>query len=327
MRAMRITRYGGPEVATIVDAPVPLVGPGMVLVRVAAAGINFMDLGTREGRYANSRTYQVALPCTLGMEGAGEVVEVGAGVTRFRSGDCVAWCLSWGSYAEYAAVPERLLAKVPQGIDHAQAAAAMFQGATAHYLVHDVAHLERGDSCLVHAASGSIGQIITQLASHHGARVFATASSEEKRAVAASRGAREVWGYENFDQRVRDATDGAGVDVVFDSVGLTTLRASMRCTRRLGLVINYGSVSGSVTDLDPLELGEAGSLFLTRPRLGDHMTTGEEVQMRADAIFGGILDGWLRIEVAGVYALDTVQEALRLLESRRMIGKPVLLMR
>lgn len=324
MRAIRIERYGGPEVANIVDAPVPVATPGMVLVRVAAAGINFMDIGTRQGRYANSRTYQVGLPCTLGMEGAGEVVEVGAGVTRFRAGDRVAWCLSWGAYAEYAAVPEELLAQIPDGIAFEQAAAAMFQGATAHYLVHDVAHLKHGDSCLVHAASGSIGQIITQLARERGALVFATASTEEKRAVATSRGAHAVWGYDGFDAHVREATGGAGVDVVFDSVGLTTLRASMRCTRKRGLLINYGSVSGAVTDLDPLELGEAGSLFLTRPRLGDHTSSGDEVQMRADAIFGGILDGWLRIEVAGIYTLETVHEALVALESRRMIGKPVL---
>ncbi len=144
--------------------------------------------------------------------------------------------------------------------------------------------------------------------------------------MVASRGADAVWGYEDFDQRVRDATDGVGVDVVFDSVGLTTLRSSMRCTRRRGLVINYGSVSGPVTDLDPLELGESGSLFLTRPRLGDHMTTADEVQMRADAIFGGILNGWLRIDIAGTYALESVHEALDALESRRMIGKPVLLL-
>ncbi|VTU16093.1 quinone oxidoreductase family protein [Variovorax sp. RA8] len=326
MRAMRIERYGGPEVASIVDAPMPVAGPGMVLVRVAASGINFMDIGTRQGRYESSRTYQVSLPCTLGMEGAGEVVEVGAGVTRVRPGDRVAWCLSWGSYAEFAAVPENLVARLPDGIAFQQAAAAMFQGATAHYLVHDVARLKDGDTCLVHAASGSIGQIITQMGRNRGARVFATASTEQKRAVVASRGADAVWGYEDFDQRVRDATDGVGVDVVFDSVGLTTLRSSMRCTRRRGLVINYGSVSGPVTDLDPLELGESGSLFLTRPRLGDHMTTADEVQMRADAIFGGILNGWLRIDIAGTYALESVHEALDALESRRMIGKPVLLL-
>lgn len=325
MRAIYIQQYGV-AMPAVADLPVPALQAGMVMVRVACAGINFMDIGTRQGRYENSQTYKVALPCILGMEGAGEVVAVAPDVTRSSVGDRVAWCMAWGSHAEMAVVPAALVARLPDGIAYDQAAAAMFQGCTAHYLVHDVARLMPGDACLVHAASGSIGQIIVQMAKQRGARVLATASSNERRAVARQRGADEVFAYETFDERVRAATGGGGVSVVFDSVGLTTLRSSLRCTRKRGLVVNYGSVSGSVTDLDPLELGEAGSLYLTRPRLGDYMGSAEEVQSRADAVFEGILEGWLKIDVVGRYSLDNVGEAHDLLESRRMIGKSVVVL-
>lgn len=324
MRAVRIDTWGDGPLPPASEIERPRLADDMVLVRVACAGINFMDIGTRQGRYAKSQTYKVSLPCTLGMEGAGEVVAVGAGVSRLRVGDRVAWCLAWGSYADYAAVPESLVAQLPDGISFEQAAAAMFQGCTAHYLVNDVARMRAGVSCLVHAASGSIGQIIVQMASRLGARVIATASSAEKREVARGRGADLVLGYQDFDVHVRNATQGAGVDVVFDAVGKTTLRTSMRCTRRRGLIVNYGSVSGPVVDFDPLELGEAGSLFLTRPRLGDHMESAQEVQHRADSVFAGILEGWLKIDVAARYTLDDVGVAHDLLVSRKMIGKPIL---
>lgn len=325
MKAVHIERYGGPEVLQIRDLPRPEPAPGEVLVRVSAAGINFMDIGTRQGRYEHSRTYAVRLPCTLGMEGAGEVVALGTGVNHLAVGDRVAWCLSWGSFAEYACVPAALAARLPAAISFEQAAAAMFQGCTAHYLVHDVAQLKAGSTCLVHAAAGSIGQILVQMAKHQGATVIATASSPEKREIATQRGADVVLPYDNFANEVRKATGGRGVDVVFDSVGLTTLRESFQCTRTQGLVISYGSVSGSVKDLDPLELGEAGSLFLTRPRLGDHMKTAEIVQSRADDVFNAIARGELTIEVAQRYALEDVGRAHAKLEAREQIGKPVAL--
>jgi len=326
MRAITIDRYGGPEVLQHRDIPVPEPAPHEVLVRVACAGINFMDIHTRQGKYANSRTYPVRLPCTLGMEGAGTVVKAGTAATRIAPGDRVAWCISWGSYAEYACVPERLVAKLPDAIAFDVAAASIFQGATAHYLVHDVARLGPGSTCLVHAASGSIGRILVQLAKKLGATVFATASSEAKRAVPRRLGADRVLPYDDgrFADAVREATGGRGVDVVFDAVGKATLRDSFRATRTRGLVVNYGSVSGSLSDLDPIELGEAGSLFLTRPRLADHLADAATVQRRADDIFAALLDGTLRIAIVGRYALDNVEEAHALLERREQIGKSVL---
>jgi NADPH:quinone reductase len=326
MKAVVIEQYGGPEVLQVRDdVPRPQPGPGEVLVRVACAGINFMDLLTRQGKYANSRTYPVRLPCTLGMEGAGEVMALGEGVQRLSVGDRVAWCMAWGSWAEYAIVPAALPARLPAGIGFEMAAAAMFQGCTAHYLVNDVAAIGPGSSCLVHAASGSIGQLLVQMARHRGATVFATASTTEKRAVALERGAHQALAYDDgrFADAVREATGGRGVDVVFDAVGRTTLRDSFRAVRTRGLVVNYGAVSGSISDLDPIELGEAGSLFLTRPRLADHMADAATVQRRADEVFAQVLQGALRIDVVERQGLGEVHEGLALLESRRQIGKAV----
>jgi NADPH2:quinone reductase len=326
MRAITIERYGGPEVVLLHEVEIPRPGPGEVLVKVAFAGINFMDIHTRQGKYASSRSYPVHLPCTLGMEGAGVVAATGAGVTRVKPGDQVAWCISWGAYAEYACVPEARLAKVPDGLPLDAAAASLFQGCTAHYLINDVAHLVTGSTCLIHAASGSIGQILIQMAKSLGAFVFATASTPDKREVAARLGADHAMAYDEgrFADLVRRETAGKGVDVVFDSVGRATLRDSMRATRVRGLVINYGNVSGSVTDLDPMELGEAGSLFITRPRLADHMADAESVQRRADAVFGALLRKALAIPIVARYSLDNVYQAHRRIESREQIGKAVL---
>jgi len=326
MRAVVIEQYGGPEVLQRRDdMPRPAPGPGELLVHVACAGINFMDILTRQGKYANSRTYPVRLPCTLGMEGAGEVAAVGQGVQHLSVGDRVAWCTAWGSYAEYASVPAVLVARIPPDIGFDVAAAAMFQGCTAHYLIHDVAGIRPGTACLVHAASGSIGQLLVQMAKRRGATVFATASTPEKRAVALDRGADRAMGYDDgrFAEAVRDATGGQGVDVVFDAVGRTTLRDSFRAARTRGLVVNYGAVSGPIADLDPIELGEAGSLFLTRPRLADHMADAATVQRRADDVFAAILEGALRIDVVARYGLDDAHEGLALIEQRRQIGKDI----
>lgn len=326
MRAITLTQYGGPEVPQQrADVPVPRPGPDEVLVRVACAGINFMDIHTRQGKYANSRTYPVRLPCILGMEGAGEVVALGEGVRHLAAGHRVAWCIAWGSFAEYACVPSRLAARLPDGIGFDVAASAMFQGCTAHYLVNDVAQLGAGSTCLVHAASGSIGQILIQMAKRVGATVFATASTPQKCDVALRRGADHAMLYDNggFADAVRAATGGKGVDVVFDSLGKSTLRDSLRATRTRGLVVNYGNVSGSVTDLDPIELGEASSLFLTRPRLADHMADAATVQRRADAVFAAILDGVLSIEIVGRHALEEVHMVHKRIEGREQIGKTI----
>ena len=326
MKTIQINRYGGPEVLQRIDVPVPAAAPGTLLVRVHHAGINFMDIHTRQGKYEKSRTYPVRLPCTLGMEGAGEVVAVGEGVTTHAISDRVAWCIVWGSYAEYAVVPAWQAVQVPDALPLDLAAASVFQGYTAHYLAHDVGQLGPGRTCLVHAASGGIGQILIQMAKRAGARVLATTSSENKAAIARERGAAQVFLYDNgrFADAVRQATGGFGVDVVYDSIGKATLRDSLRATRTRGLVVNYGNVSGSVTDLDPLELGEAGSLLLTRPRLADHLRDAAEIRRRADAVFSALLEGALKIDIAGRYTLDNVEEAHAAYEERRMVGKPVL---
>lgn len=326
MKSIQIHRYGGPEVLQHLDVPVPVAAPGTLLVRMHHAGINFMDIHTRQGKYEKSRTYPVRLPCTLGMEGAGVVEAVGEGVTTHRVGDRVAWCIVWGSYAEYAVVPAWQAAKVPAAVPLDLAAVSVFQSFTAHYLVHDVGRLGPGKTCLVHAASGRIGQILIQLAKRSGARVLATTSSADKMALARSRGADAVFLYDNgrFADAAREATGGQGVDVVFDAVGKTTLRDSFRATRTRGLIANFGSTAGSVTDLDPLELGEAGSLFLTRPRLADHLRDADEIKRRADDVFAALQDGSLTIDISGRYTLDNVEVAHEAYEQRRMSGKAVL---
>lgn len=326
MKTIQIHQYGGPEVLQRIDAPIPRAAPGTVLVRVHHAGINFMDIHTRQGKYEKSRTYPVRLPCTLGMEGAGEVMALGDGVTTHRVGDRVAWCIVWGSYAEYAVVPAWQAVKVPDALPLDLAAASVFQGYTAHYLANDVGQLGAGKTCLVHAASGGIGQVLIQLAKRSGARVIATTSSAEKAAVARERGADLAVLYDGgrFVEAVLEATGGLGVDVVYDSIGKTSLRDSFRAARTRGLIINYGNVSGSVKDLDPMELGESGSLFLTRPRLADHLRSADEIQRRADDIFSALINGSLRIGIAGRYTLDNVEEAHAAYEERRMVGKPVL---
>lgn len=326
MKAITIDRYGGPEVMQQRDIPIPEIGADDVLVKVSCAGINFMDIHTRQGRYAMSKTYGVRLPCTLGMEGAGEVVRVGGAVNRVAVGDRVGWCISWGSYAEYACVPAALIAKLPAETSFETAAASMFQGCTAHYLVHDVGRLAAGSSCLVHAASGSVGQLLVQLAKLQGATVFATASTRAKCEIARRLGADHSMQYDGgrFADAIREVTGGRGVDVVFDSVGRSTLRDSFRATRKRGLVVNYGSVSGSLSDLDPIELGEAGSLFLTRPRLADHLADAETVQARADDVFAALAEGRLKVPIVSRYTLENVSEALARIEAREQVGKAVL---
>lgn len=324
MKALTLETYGGPEVVQLrFDVPKPPVTPGHVLIKVACAGINFMDVHTRQGKYAQSVTYPVRVPCTLGMEGAGVVVEVGEGVSHLAPGERVAWCIAWGAFAEYARVPAARVAQIPNAIGFDQAAAAMFQGCTAHYLIEDVARLQAGNSCLIHAASGSIGQLLVQMARRLGATVFTTGSSTEKCAIALQRGADHAWPYDGFAERVLQVTQGRGVDVVFDSVGKVTLRESFKACRTRGLIVNYGNVSGSITDLDPMELGEAGSLFLTRPRLNDHMADGPTVQRRANAVFAAMLEGSLTVDIEGHYTLEEVQQVHARIEARQQIGKAV----
>ncbi len=326
MRAIQIDRYGGPEALIRRDLAIPAPGPGEVLIRLAWSGINFMDIHTRQGKYAGSRTYPQVLPTTLGIEGAGTIEALGDGVTAFRVGDRVAYCLAWGSYAEFAVVAAWRVVPVPDALPLERAAASLFHGLTAHYLAYDVGRFAPGVTCLVHAASGGIGQLLVQLGVRLGATVYATTSTAEKAEIARQRGAAGVFLYDGgrFADAVRDATGGRGVDVVFDPIGRPTLRDSMRAVRIKGLVVAFGSVGGNVEDLNPIELGEAGSLFLTRPRLADHLTDAETVRRRAADIFAALLDGALSIEVAGRYTLDDVEQAHEALEHRSSMGKPLL---
>lgn len=326
LKAIQIDRYGGPEVVVRRELPVPTPGPGEVLIRLAWSGINFMDIHTRQGKYAGSRTYPQVMPTTLGIEGAGTIEALGEGLAEFRVGERVAYCLSWGSYAEFAVVPAWRVVPVPDGLALDRAAASMFHGLTAHYLAYDLGRFGPGVTCLVHAASGGIGQLLVQLGARRGATVFATTSTEAKAEVARRRGAAATFLYENggFADRVREATNGRGVDVVFDPIGKPTLRDSMRAARKQGLIVAFGSVGGNVDDLNPMELGEAGSLFLTRPRLADHLPDAQTVRRRAADIFGALLDGGLSLDVSGHYTLDTVEQAHEALEGRRSVGKPLM---
>lgn len=325
MKAIQIETYGGPEVLRHVDLPVPVPKPGEVLVRVAHAGVNFMDVHTRQGHFEGSRAYPVRLPCTLGMEGAGTVVATGDANSRFAPGERVAWSVVWGSYAEYAVVPSTKLAKLAPHTPLDLAAAAIFPGSTAHYLIHDVARLKPGERCLVLAGSGGIGQLLIQWAKRRGARVYAVAGTPEKCEVARQAGADHVSTYDDgrFADWARDLSSGRGVDVVFDAIGQATLRHGFRAARTGGLVVNYGSVSGPVTDLNPLELGEAGSLYLCRPRLADHLADPSTVQRRADAVFAALADGTLRLPIAGRCTLDDVDQVHARLERREQVGKVV----
>ena len=326
MRAIRIEQYGGPEVLRLQDIPVPVPGEGEVLVRMAHAGINVMDVGTREGAYANSGTYPVRLPTTMGMEGAGTVEQLGAGVGGFSPGDRVAYCLVWNSYAEFAVVPAWQLAQVPPAVPLAVAAAATFQGFTAHYLATDVGRLGPGRSCLVHAAAGGVGQLLVGFAARLGATVYGTVRRESQKQLPLERGAREVFlsGDGAFIAPVLERTGGAGVDVVFDSLGQPTLRHDLAVTRVKGLVVSFGASGGAVDDLDPAELGEAGSLYLTRPRLKDHLPDAGTTQARADALYSGLADGSLSLPLGRHYAMDEIRQAHTDIEQRRTGGKPLL---
>ncbi len=326
MKAIRIEQYGGPEVLRLQDIPVPDPGAGEVLVRMAHAGINVMDAGTRKGLFANSETYQIHLPTTIGMEGAGTVERVGAGVTGFQPGDRVAYCLIWNSHAEFAVVPAWQLVHVPHDVPLSLAAGATFQGFTAHYLATDVGRLGPGRSCLVHAAAGGVGQLLVGFAAHLGASVYGTVRAEDDKRIARERGARDVFLSDQggFVAPLLERTGGAGVDVVFDSVGKPTLRDDFKVTRKKGLVVNFGASGGAINDLDPAELGEAGSLYLTRPRLKDHLPDADTIQARAAALYAGLADGTLSLSLGRRYTMQQIGQAHADLEERKTGGKPLL---
>ncbi|MBI5911981.1 MAG: quinone oxidoreductase [Betaproteobacteria bacterium] len=326
MKAMAIAQFGGPENLQLMQLPEPIPAAGEALVKIEYAGINFIDIYMRSGKYARSNTYQTPLPMTIGMEGGGTVAALGEGVTGLKVGDRVAYCIVRGSYAAFAAVPAWRLVKVPQGVPMSIATALMLQGLTAHYLTHSAFSLAPGNSCLVHAGAGGVGQLLIQLAKLRGATVVATVGSEEKAALAKQRGADHVILYRQVDFReeVMEITGGTGVDVVYDAVGKDTIDKSIRSLRKRGLCVNFGGASGLVESINPLELGEAGSVFFTRPHLADYLATAAEIGARAADLFAWFAAGRLGVAIDREFPLTGAAEAHRYLEAGKTRGKLLL---
>jgi NADPH:quinone reductase len=320
MRAIQVNEPGGPEKMQLVDVADPQPGPKQALVRLHAAGVNFIDVYFRMG------LYKADLPLSLGSEGAGVVEAVGPDVTEVAPGDRVAYAMARGSYAQYAVVPASQLVKIPAHLDFPMAAAALLQGMTAHYLTHSVYPLKSGDTCLVHAAAGGAGGLTVQMAKMLGARVFGTVSTEEKAQIARDHGVDEAILYtqQDFEAEVKRLTGGRGVDVVYDSVGKTTFEKSLNSLRPRGTMALFGQSSGSVPPFDPNILNGKGSLFLTRPSLGHYVATPQELAWRAGDVLGWIDSGRLKLRIDRTYPLADAATAHRDLESRKTSGKLVL---
>ena len=320
MRAMRVHETGGPEVMLYEDVADLEPGPTEAVVGVEAIGVNFIDIYQRLGMYP------LQLPFTPGSEAAGRVISVGSEVTELAAGDLVAYCMVVGAYAQQAIVPAHRLVKLPQGMDAQTGAAVMLQGMTAHYLVYTTYPIQAGDDILVHAGAGGVGLLLIQMAKRLGARVLTTVSTEEKAKLARDAGADVTIRYteEDFEERVKEATDGKGVPVVYDSVGKTTFDKSMNCLSPRGSLVLFGQSSGFVEPMAPNDLAR-GSYFLTRPGLGHHTRTREELLWRANDVLGWIESGEVKLHIGGAYALTEAAEAHRALASRQTMGKLVLL--
>jgi NADPH2:quinone reductase len=321
MKLIQISQTGGPEVMQLVDAPIPVPGPKQALVKVGAAGVNFIDVYFRTG------LYKADLPFTPGNEGAGVIEAVGPDVTDFQVGDRVAWGMFRGSYAQYVSVPVTALVKLPDSVDFPTAAAAMLQGMTAHYLSHSSYPLKHGDRCLVHAAAGGAGRLLVQMAKMLGATVYGTAGTDEKAGIAKSAGADEVIVYtrEDFVAEVKKFTHGKGVDVVYDSVGQSTFLKGLDIIRPRGMMVLFGQSSGAVPPFDPASLNQKGSLFLTRPSLAHHCLTRDELNWRASDVMGWIATGKLDLRIHKTYALGDAGQAHSDLEGRGTAGKLLLI--
>ena len=321
MKAIRVHAPGGPEALRYeeVDRPVP--GPGQVLVKVEAAGVNFIDVYQRTGQY------KVPVPFTLGQEAAGTVAAVGPGVAEPNVGDRVAYTSILGAYAEYAVVPADRVVVLPDGVSTKQGAAAMLQGMTAHYLATSTYPLKAGDACLVHAAAGGVGLLLCQVATLRGARVLGTVSTREKAALARAAGAAEVILYteQDFEAEVKRLTNGAGLQVIYDSVGKTTFEKGLSCLAPRGMMVLFGQSSGPVGPFDPQVLSQKGSLFLTRPTLAHYILTRPELVARAGEVLGWIKSGKLKLRIDREVPLAQVAEAQRLLEGRKTTGKVLLI--
>ena len=320
MKAIQIHETGGPEVLALAELPIPQPGPGQVLIRVEAAGVNFIEIYFRKG------TYKAALPLTPGSEAAGTVEELGPGVTGFVSGDAVASVGVLGSYAEYALAPAASLVKIPQGLSMQQAAAAMLQGMTAHYLSHSTFPLHAGDTALVHAGAGGVGLLLTQMAVRLGARVISTVSTREKAELSREAGAAEVILYTelDFETEVKRLTGGKGVDVVYDSVGKTTFEGSLNCLRPRGMLALFGASSGPVPPFDLIQLSSKGSLFITRPTLWHYIATRAELEQRANDVLGWAASGEIKLRAEHVYPLIQAAQAQIDMEARKTTGKILL---
>ena len=320
MKAIRVHAPGGPEVLRYEDVPDPQPSAGEAVVRIEAAGVNFIDVYHRTG------LYKAPLPVTLGQEGAGTVLSVGSDVRDVAPGDRVAWASVFGAYAEKAAVPAERLVKLPEGISAREGAAAMLQGMTAHYLACSTYPLKPGDACLVHAGAGGVGLLLTQIARMRGARVFTTVSTPEKAKRSREAGASETIDYtkQDFAAEVRRATEGRGVAVVYDSVGRTTFEKGLECLAPRGMMVLFGQSSGPVGPFDPQVLSQGGSLYLTRPTLKHYVATREELLARAGEVFGWIREGRLNLRIEHEYPLAEAASAHRDLEARRTTGKILL---
>lgn len=322
MRAVRLDRAGGPEVLDLTRVPVPELGPGEVRVRHNAIGLNFIDIYQREG------LYPLTYPTGLGLEAAGIVEAVGENVRRFRVGDRIAYANGPpGAYAQAHLVAEDRAVQLPEDIDFETAAAGMLKGMTAEYLVRRVFHVKQGDTILVHAAAGGVGLILCQWARSLGATVIGTVGSQAKAELAREHGCDHVILYDREDvaARVREITNGHGVAVVYDSVGAATLEASLNSLRRRGLFVTYGNASGPVPPLEPLRLSRGGSLFMTRPTLFDYVSTPEELDASAQALFDVIRSGAVKIQIGQTFPLDHVRQAHEALTSRRTVGSTLLI--
>ena len=313
MKAIQVKETGGPEQLQLVDIPKPQPGPKDALVKIAASGVNFIDVYHRIG------LYKVDLPAVLGMEAAGVIEDVGKEVTEVHPGDRVAYAMARGSYAEYAVVPAWQLVKIPDGIGLNSAAAAMLQGMTAHYLTHSTFHLKSGDTCLVHAAAGGAGRLIVQMAKMAGARVLGTTSTEAKAEIARQAGIDEVIFYTKQD------FGGRGVDVVYDSVGAPTYMQGLNCLRPRGMMVLFGQSGGKVPPVDPTILNTKGSLFLTRPSLAHYCANREELLWRAGDVLQWIASGKLKLAIDRTYPLAQAAQAHRDMESRATAGKILLI--
>jgi NADPH2:quinone reductase len=320
MRAIQVQKTGGPEVLTLVDIPVPTPKANEALVKIAASGVNFIDVYFREGRYPT------ALPFTDGQEAAGTVTSVGSDVKSVKPGDRVAYTNVIGTYAEYASVPADRLVHMPEPVTDQQAAAAMLQGMTAHYLVNTTYSLKKGETALVHAAAGGVGLLLVQMAKNLGARVIGTTGSEAKAELARQAGADEVILYskQDFEAETKRLTDGKGVHVVYDGIGQTTFEKGLNVLRLRGHMVLFGAASGPVAPIDPIKLMQKGSLSLTRPSLIHYINTREELEQRATAVFALIGAGKLKLRIEHVYRLEQAAQAHRDLEARKTTGKILL---